>query len=297
MDRMIRQRGRLTRLVSDPFVWFVGAGVVFYAGYASLWPQPEAPGDLDVVVDETTVLGLRALRRELGQSKDGKSIAQVVDEWVEDELLFREGMRLGLHRDDLVVRRRVIQKMRFLAEESVPMRGPGTQVLAAFLSAHEADFREAPRITLKHVYFSRARRGANLERDAIAAREELARGSIADATTVGDASMVDFKLASATASDLNRLFGNDFGKAAFALKEREWSGPVGSARGVHLVYVEKKSPERVPPLPKIREKVLDAWWTEQKTVAKDRLVRELEQRYRVRIEPGALEAKSGEDAP
>ena len=57
-----------------------------------------------------------------------------------DEILYREGVRLGLDRDDIVVKRRVRQKIEIIAEEDGATGAATDADLAAYLAANPARF-------------------------------------------------------------------------------------------------------------------------------------------------------------
>jgi hypothetical protein len=197
----------------------------------------------------------------------------------------REARRLGLERSDVVIRRHLGQTMRLAAGRLGPAELPTESELEAYLARHAERFREPERVRLTHVYLSRERRGAALQADATRVLDALRRTG-ADPETApsrGDAFIRGPHVAAA-GDDLERIFGPGFPPAIAAAAEQTWVGPVPSSYGLHLVWIHRRVPARVPPLGAVRSQVLQALLKERsETRRRDRL-RALRARYEIRVE-------------
>jgi hypothetical protein len=167
---------------------------------------------------------------------------------VEEEALYREAKRLGLDQGDLVVRRRLVQKMEFLLEDLAAPPPPDEADLRAWLAAHPDKYRAPARVTLEHVYFSRDRRKDAVGADALAALQ-------APDAAAGDPFLGGRRFEQRTEQDLARTFGPDFAAAVMKLEPGRWGGPVASAYGRHLVRVESFSPAAPATLEDVRARV------------------------------------------
>jgi hypothetical protein len=204
---------------------------------------------------------------------------------VREEILYREALAVGLDRNDLVVRRRMVQKMELLTQDLASLADPTDDELRAFFAENVDDYRIPPRLSFHQVYFNVDRRGAAAERDArrllaeLRAREPTPRR----APERGDSSLLGRDYGPVTPDEVRRSFGGDFAETLFAL-EPGWHGPIASGYGLHLVHVDRRIPERLPPFEEIRERLIvdyDRWRGEE---AKQRLYRSLEQRYEIVID-------------
>ena len=72
----------------------------------------------------------------------------MVREFIREEVLYREGVALGLERDDVIVRRRIGQKMGFLIGDLAVPSEPDNETLAKYLEANRDKYREPPRLCL-----------------------------------------------------------------------------------------------------------------------------------------------------
>ena len=137
----------------------------------------------------------------------------LVDDYIRDEVFYREGRAAGLDRDDVVIRRRVRQKMEFLAEEMAAVE-PSEEQLAVYLASYPEQFKTEERLTFRHVFLSAARRGSTMESDSKQLADRLARaGAAENAATLGDPFLLGEEFRSVTQSDVAATFGDDFAKA------------------------------------------------------------------------------------
>jgi len=190
---------------------------------------------------------------------------------------------MGLDKDDEIVKRRMAQKMQFLAEDVAAAREPSRDELQRWFEARPALFAQPPRLGLRHLYFSTDRRGARARDDALAALARLA-GQPQDtalAASLADPFMFQDHYRDRTPEFLAKEFGPGFARAVSTLAPGAWSGPVQSGFGWHLVYVDTVVPGRVPAFEEVEPEVKQAWLAEQKAQATHKAYQELRAKYRV----------------
>jgi len=209
--------------------------------------------------------------------------AAIVDRFVDDEVLYREALAMGLDRGDIIVRRRLLQKMEFLLDGLHPVTEPSDAELEAYLGAHADRYRTPARISLTHVFVSRDRHGADADAVAASLREQLEAG--ADPATLGDPFLRGRELRAQSEQDLSGIFGPAFARAAGEQPLHEWSRPVTSSYGLHLVRVGERVPAEVPALARIRPAVLQDWSEERRRETLRAAIAELRRKYTVRVEP------------
>ncbi|MEO8605695.1 MAG: peptidylprolyl isomerase [bacterium] len=169
--------------------------------------------------------------------------------------LYREALGLGLGSSDLVVRRRLAQRMRLTLEAAARAVEPGDADLAAYLATHTDVFTVPARATVTQVFVSRRR--ATWADEARRLRDQLAAG--ADPAVRGDALPLPATLTQATVPQLAAWLGSAVAEAAFAAPLDAWQGPIESPYGAHLLRVDERWAAVVPPLADVREAVREAW--------------------------------------
>jgi hypothetical protein len=155
------------------------------------------------------------------------------------------------------VRRRLAQKLQFLVQDVSRLPEPTDEELRRFYRSHPEWFQTGPRVSFKHIFFSRQRR-SDATADAENALLQLSEGG-ANAPDLGDPLMLDTEMHDADSKTVAALFGPGFAKAALALAPGAWHGPVESGYGVHLVYLSQLKPAVQPELATVRAQVLERW--------------------------------------
>jgi hypothetical protein len=279
----------LRRILREPLLHFLLLGALLFWLYGALNPGGlDAPDE--IVVDRARVEVLTAqFKRTWQRPPTQEELQGLVDAWVREEVYYREGVALQLERDDAVVRRRVAQKLKDMADAQTPAEASEVE-LQAWLDLHPEDYRIAPRYTLRQVYFNPERHGQRLDAEVAAALAALARDSN---TALGDATMLPDSLDAASAPELARVYGEAFATAVAALPVGGWQGPIASGFGVHLVEIRSREPSRLPPLDEVRAAVERDLLRTRADQSAEAFYQSLRQRYPVRIEADIDTANSG----
>jgi hypothetical protein len=267
-------------MLREPLVHFLFAGAVLFVLFATVGDQ-SADGAVIEVTPEQRALIAGRFARAWGRQPTAEELRGAMDAWVREEMLYREGVALGLDRGDPVLRGRISQKMLMVAEAAASTT-PEEGELEAFFAEHREDYRRAPVWSLTQVFFSAGAGGTESTetRERLeAAREALAGG--ADPAQFGNATLLPTSLENAVGSYVTGVFGEDFSAALDSLAPGVWSGPVTSAFGQHLVRVDARAGGELPSLDQVRERVLQDWAVAQREAARDALVAALRARYEV----------------
>jgi hypothetical protein len=216
----------------------------------------------------------------------------LVDEYVKEEMAAREAFVEGLDRDDAIIRKRLRQKLEFLVEDAVDQAPPTEADLQAWLTAHPDAFRVEGQVALRQVFLRRDRTGASAEATRLLARLRAA-GTGADTARLGDPTTLPPELSLGPVREVGLTFGEAFARAVEAAPLGQWTGPVESAYGLHLILVRERLPPSVPGLAAVRPKVVGEVIAERRKRALTALYDGLLTRYRVTIERPAAPAASG----
>jgi parvulin-like peptidyl-prolyl isomerase len=212
-----------------------------------------------------------------------QELQQLVENKVQEEILYREALAIGLEKDDTIVKRRMAQKMRFLAEDVAAAREPETAELKSWFENNQAMFAQSSRVSFRHLYFSPDRRGQRAREDAAQALSRLS-GQPQDAklaATLADPFMFQEYYRDRAPDYLGKEFGPQFAQAVARLAPGSWQGPIESGFGWHLVFVDTVIPGRVPAFDEIEADVKTAWLTEQKAQAWQKAYKEMRAKYSV----------------
>ena len=180
-------------------------------------------------------------------------------------------------------KRRLAQKMEFLAEDVSALREPQINELKDWFEQNSQRFALPGRIWFHHVYFSFDRKGEKAREAAARAYKELAREAVDSpvAIRVADPFMFQDYYADCSEDQVAKTFGSKFAKALFQLPCGSWQGPVESGLGWHLVWVDSMTPVRVPAFEEVEQAVKTEWLAEQSAESKRRAFAIMKARYEI----------------
>lgn len=282
------------RLLREPLLHFLVLGGAIFGAFALVSNGDEASPDDGIVVTPGKIEHLATIFARTWQRPPTRGeLEGLVREHVREEAAVRQALSMGLEDDDPVVRRRLRQKLEFLAADLGAQRDPTEEDLAAYLEARAEDFRIDPRLSFRQVYFDPDTRGASLEEDVRAVLARLGAG--ADPGDLGDRTLLEPAYDEASPADIAAHFGEDFAARLASLEPGAWTGPLASAYGVHVVVVDHVGGGRVPTLDEVRSLVRLEWEAAERQRLIDEFYERLVRAYDVRVEwPGAV---TGGDGP
>jgi hypothetical protein len=206
----------------------------------------------------------------------------LVEDKIKEEVLYREGLAMGLDKDDTIVKRRMAQKVQFLTEDVAAAHEPSTAELKDWFGKNTDKFGLPSRYSFRHVYFSPDKRGRNVHDDAAKALAKIA-GQPEDSSLIASADRFMFQdyYGDRAPSAIAKEFGPQFAVALEKLKPGSWQGPIESGYGWHLVFVDTVIPGRIPAFEEVESEVKTAWLGEQKAQAWQKAYQEMRAKYTV----------------
>ena len=241
---------------------------------------PEDDGGKRIVVSQAQVdLLSTQFQATWSRPPTPEELNGLVESYVRDEILYREGKSLGLDQDDAVIKRRIRQKLDVMFEESIAQNPPTDADLQSYLDANAEAFRKPPVVSFEQVYF-----GAEGDVDAtiIKARSALQRG--ADPATLGQPTLLPARQDRVPLDLVARDFGEEFADALADLAVGEWSEPVISGFGKHLVRLIAIEPSQAPALDAVRDVVAREWENARRKRAHAEALAALRKQYEVEIQ-------------
>jgi hypothetical protein len=285
---------KITRWLREPLVHFLAIGVALFA-LNLLLTQGDSGAEPDrrVAVTETEIRWLRDSWQSRWQRPPTETeLRGLVDDYVRQEVLYREALAMGLDRDDEVIRRRMVQKIEFLTSDLASQVQPTETQLQAYFQENLDRYLIPERRSFAHVYFNVDRRGEA----AVGGAEQLLAqlrsappGEVRPAE-LGDRFMLQHEYPLQREQDVARIFGQRFATALFELEPGEWQGPIASGYGLHLAFVVAVEEGQVPELDLVRPRVLLDYGTTVREQANDALLAGVRSRYTVEIDEAAIRA-------
>jgi len=275
----------MRKLLREPLLHFLLIGIGLFVLYDVL-RGGDTGAPRDIVVTEARVEALaQSFASTWMRPPTPQEITGLVDDYIAEEIYYREAIAMGLDQDDIVIRRRLRQKMEFISEDAVASTEPTDSELQAYLAKHPEKFVNPASLTFRQIYFSTEKRGeqARVQAEQLLTSLQAGRGP-ADPAAAGDSTLLPPDMQSASPQLIANTFGSDFAAQVEEAPVGQWSGPLQSGFGLHLVHVHERVAGALPAFDEIRPIVLREYQAEQRTQSNKTFLDSLRAKYDIRIE-------------
>ncbi len=266
------------KLLREPLVYFLLAGAVVFA------VDRLDSGSADDNVIEVTSAQLKRMsdqwQAQMGRPPTEQELAGLTEQWIREEIYYREARNMGLDENDVIIRRRLAQKLTFLIEDLADAEATDPAALEAYYEANPGKYTRPEQFSFEHRYFSSERH---------ADAEAAARLALDNEDATGDPFMLQRSYAARSQREIRDLFGREFA-ASLALLDAgaDWQGPLRSAYGWHLVQLKARTPEQLRPLDEVRRDVAADLAVARRREANQARYEDLQERYEIRNTAGAM---------
>lgn len=291
-----------TKLLREPLVHFLILGAILL--FASNLVNKRTSGDSrKIIVTQGQIEHLEdTFTRANQRPPTGEDVEGLIRDYIRGEVYYREALALGLDRDDAPIRQRLRQKMEFISEDVAAQAQPTEEELRSYLKNHPDKFRVDQRFSFMQVYLNPDRHGNHVAHDA---QQLLAKldpgGGKAKISELGDPFLLDPKCDDVSSNDVAKDFGDKFAASLDKLPVGKWQGPVESGLGMHLVYVSKRTPGRIPQLDEVRDAVRREWANDYRLESNGKFYEGLLKRYTITVDqpqpPPEQKAQTGAGRP
>ncbi len=275
------------KFLREPLLHFLLIGGAIYLLYGAFAETAPEETDKTIVVSAGEVEWMQtSWQKRWNRLPTPDELAGLIQQYIRETVLYREALTMGLNKHDQVIRRRLAQKLEFLAKDLVALTPPTDEELVAYFDAHQDRYQEPALYTFTQVFFNPDKRGDTTLDDAEAVKATLtARGdAIEDAGALGDDFMLQSYYPEKDPLEIQKLFGSGFTESLMDLTPGQWHGPVLSGYGTHLVYVSSIHEPSPPVFAQVRERVVQDWTSERSEELNEQFYANLRGSYTIVIE-------------
>ncbi|WP_043317621.1 peptidyl-prolyl cis-trans isomerase [Microbulbifer sp. HZ11] len=266
--------------IKDPSVQFALIGALLF-GIHSLFQDRQSASSGDIVISESRIQHISAIfARGWQRPPSAQELQGLIDDYIREEVLYREALNMGLDQGDAVIRRRLRTKMEFLAKDLVDAIDPPDSLLEQYHQTHLDRYTHPARYTFEQIFLDSNKRKEVAE-DARIVLTRLTAGR--DPRKQGDHSLLQHRFDSVTPARIDRVFGSDFSQQLVDLPLNEWTGPLTSSYGEHLVRIRHLDPQQQPEFGEVRAEVLRDWQEQERRKVLQTQYETLRSKYRISV--------------
>ncbi len=274
----------MRRIIREPLLHFLLIGVfIFFA--ASFITNKNRKSDRTITIGNDKVVNIvRLYQIQTGTLPTKSQLDAMIEDYIREEVYYRESLKMKLDKDDEIIRRRLSQKMEFLQSDLASVPAPSWNQLEIFYQSHPGLFRDSGLVSFTHIYFN-ADNGKTEEakKRALAVKAQLIKSNSSRAPQMGDSFSLLFDYSGQNKLDVVQLFGNKpILDSLFESPVNQWIGPVESGYGWHLIRIIERKQPQVPPYASVKEKVQDEYIASMKDSLNKSAYEKLKNRYTIR---------------
>jgi len=249
----------LMRLLREPLLHFFAAGAVIFFLYANNDGSGESAPDTIAIsavqIDRLTAQFNAIWRRE----PTADELVKLVNDYVREEVYYREALALGLDQNDAVVRQRMRQKIEFLSDTGAQLLEPTEAELQAFLKTNEMKYQQGTRLALEQLDLGQMPTPTDIAQKL----QELNANPTTTKPISGERSLLPAEIRLSRPDAIDSIYGNGFFAQISEFPVGQWAGPVHSSYGIHLVRILDRRAAQAPGLATMRASVLRDWRAEK----------------------------------
>jgi hypothetical protein len=265
-----QRENMIARFIKEPLLHFLVGGLALFFVYEAIAPTDMGEDENTIIVDEATLLSFvkyrtrnfddAAARNRVAALSD-KALDTLIQDYIREEALHREAIALAMDDDDYIIRRRLVQKVEYIAQGlAEDVAAPSQQDVEAFYTAQSAQYAIDPSLTFTHIYFSAERHGWEEARQLVTLKHaELMQGNVgfSEAGQHGDHFPYHLNYVDRTPDYIASHFGQPMAEALLGQTAgtKTWLGPFRSDHGTHLVMLTRNVAAHTPALEEIRSQV------------------------------------------
>ncbi len=275
------------KFLREPLVHFMFIGAVIYLLYGVFAEPVSEEVDKTIVVSAGEIEWMKtSWQKRWNRLPTDAEFDGLIQQYIKETVLYREALTMGLNKHDQVIRRRLAQKLEFLAKDLVALTPPTEEELQAYFDTHLQFYMQPVLYTFTQVFFDPDKREDATLGDAEKTKVTLITqgDDIANAGALGDDLMLQNYYPEKEMVEIQKQFGSGFTETLITLSPGQWHGPVLSGYGVHLVYISNIIEPPPPVFADVRERVVADWTMEKSEELNEKFYASLRDQYTIVIE-------------
>ncbi len=272
----------MKKIIREPLLHFVLIGAVFFLLYS--WVGENDSSKDEIVIDENDLEEIVSkFEMQLGRVPSEDEMIALVAKKIEEEVFYKEALKMNLDHNDEILKRRLAQKMKSLTKDIANVIEPTNEDLVSYYNEHSTKYLVEARYSFQQLFFSPDLRN-DWRKDAELALNKLKNKPLNAGASTGDPIAVPKTFNNTTSFHIERQMGQEFTAALANVKTNAWQGPIDSGYGTHLVYITAKTEQQPASYDTVKEKVLLDYSFEKQQEVKASIYTEFIKKYNLNFD-------------
>ncbi len=275
---------KVKRLFSEPLIQFIILGVILYL--INMYVQNKSDAEARKIIVDNEMIGQLILKYKIqtGALPNKQQLDAMIENYIKDEISYREAKKMGLDKEDEIIRRRLIQKFDFLQSDLTETKSPTEDELKQFYENNPSLFQTDSTVSFSHIFYSKDNSTDSIAKQrALDVLNGLKSGDLKRAPEKGDRFPLQYDYTDQSNLDIQQNFGNKpILKALFSLPIDNWSGPVQSGYGWHLIYISERDSMTAIPYAFKEEEVKIKYEEDEKSKQNKKIFDEISNKYEIK---------------
>lgn len=285
----------LKKIIKEPLIHFLFAGFLLFC-YFRIY-TPDTGSEDTIIVHKENLLNFmqfqsKAFNKAVFSDKmeqfTERERQQLIQNYIRDEALYREAVKLGLDQNDFVIKRRIIQKMEFMLDDFDEVTLTiNEDSLQAYYTENSQRYFQPAQFTFTHIFFKNGKEQTAIEQAAFFMKNvQNQKIGAAESLRYGDRFLYHRNYVEKSINFLDNQFGSEFGAALskLSLNKTVWQGPITSEHGQHWILLMDRTEAQIPTLTTIYSTVKTDYIGHLKKQHKQAQVDQLIADYKVKID-------------
>ena len=232
----------------------------------------------NIIISDQEILSLiNAWKSQVGRDPTDDELARIINNLIDEEILYREALLLGLDQEDTIIKRRLAQKISFLKEESVP-EIPSVQELNEYYENNKEKYFVEPSFTFTHLYFSKNNNSLKRSQEALISLQ-------GNKEIKSDPFYLGKAFANEPLRNISSNFGKTFSDKLLVASMNKWVGPFESSYGHHIVKINSINPGYTPEIEDVLKQVEVDFFQMKREDAVNQFLNKIRSEYTIYINP------------
>ena len=244
----------MQQFIKEPLVHFLLIGLGIFLVYG--WVSAEESYDNKIIIDDSHLAHLVSIfELQWNRPPTEEELQNILEKYLQQEIFYREALKMNLDHNDEVVKRRLAQKMEFLSDDLSALVDPPTdEKLQTYYQQNKDKYQVPYQYSFKQVVFTKDRH-KDPQAAALEALDQYGSGQVDAMHDHGDRLSIRYQFDNFYEPQVEKELGGNLAVLLRDLPLYQWSGPVESGYGVHLIYLTEKQAPRFPEFQDIKDEL------------------------------------------